>query len=204
MSAATIPAIGDTYKCTHLASHADRWYATGRADGHRYLNTGQPKRGLLSPRECDPHATGGCVKCYDQREDRESTVSTLAYYMDNSVEVWLEDGTCHEVIAPHGDRCYWQCPHRHNIPLALNEEDTMIDNRGSDYHQRKAAHSLQEARRLLRIAIGHLNEAERTYLSGGDWGEVAKLADRAFICGQKAILPLGRAGTHALRRSSFS
>lgn len=106
MSATTIPTIGDTYEYTHLTSRADHWYATGRADGHRYLNTGQPKRGLLHPRECDPHSTGKCAKCYDQWEDRESAVTNVVRYMDNSIEVHLADGTRHEVVSPHGDACY--------------------------------------------------------------------------------------------------
>lgn len=106
MSASTIPAIGDTYKYAHLASRAARYYMTGQASGHRFIDTGQPKRGLLSPRECDPHATGGCVKCYDQWEDRKSTVTNVVRYMDNSTEVHLADGTRHEVVPPHGDACY--------------------------------------------------------------------------------------------------
>lgn len=73
---------------------------------------------------------------------------------------------------------------------------------GNEHHQRETAHSLQEARRLLKGALEQLNLCEDAYLGRetADWEKVARLADKAFIAAQASILPLGNVGTHALRR----
>ena len=71
-----------------------------------------------------------------------------------------------------------------------------------EHHERETAHSLQEARRLLKDALGQLKLCEDAYLGreAADWEKVARLADKAFIAAQASILPLGSVGTHALRR----
>ena len=73
---------------------------------------------------------------------------------------------------------------------------------GKEHHERNAAHSLQESRRLLNDALKQLNLCEDAYLGreDADWEKVARLADKAFVSAQASILPLGNVGTHALRR----
>lgn len=103
MSDTTIPAIGDEFEYSVLVSECEFWYEQGREDGHRHLGF-KPGVGLI--RECDPDNTRSCPKCFDQWEVRTSTVTDLAYYMDNSIEVRLADGARRTIVAPHGDACY--------------------------------------------------------------------------------------------------
>lgn len=76
---------------------------------------------------------------------------------------------------------------------------------GKEHHERNAAQSLQEARRLLKDALEQLNLCESAYLGReqADWEKTARLADKAFIAAQASILPLGKMGTHALRRAAL-
>lgn len=101
MSATTIPAIGDKFEYSVLASKADWRYKHSITEpGHQFIG------GTLGGRECDPEGTYSCPMCYDQWEKRTSTVVSVDHYMDNSIEVTLADGARREVVAPHGDRCY--------------------------------------------------------------------------------------------------
>lgn len=103
MSANTIPTVGELHEYSVIVSKADFWHRRGDEKGHMFLGF---KPGVGFPRECDPDNTRSCHLCYDQWEVRTSPVVSVVPYMDNSIEVRLEDGTRHNVVQPHGDVCY--------------------------------------------------------------------------------------------------
>lgn len=56
------------------------------------------------PFECRPVCQ--CGTCNGVTTHHTSTVKSVVSYMDNSIEVKLDDGYTHMLVAPHGDVCF--------------------------------------------------------------------------------------------------
>ena len=110
MTTTTLPAVGDTFEYDVIVSKREWGYGGMSAfspAGHRATAAIPTETGHLRPtRQCDPKGKRVCPKCFDQWEKRTSTVASVTFYMDNSIEVVLEDGTRRNVVAPHGDACF--------------------------------------------------------------------------------------------------
>ncbi|WNM68739.1 hypothetical protein SEA_SOOS_9 [Gordonia phage Soos] len=112
MSTSTIPAVGDSFDYQVIASTAEFWHSKGNQPGHRgtgpvfVIKPNGDRKIKGYGRECDPNADRTCALCFDQWETRTSTVTSVASFMDNSIEVYLADGTRRMVVAPHGDACF--------------------------------------------------------------------------------------------------
>lgn len=108
----TYPAVGDEFTYSVIVSRKKNdTFSPWAPEGHRSLGTvwvdtpeGRKIKGYA--RECDPQAERSCPDCYDQWEQRTSTVVRVQYWMDNSIDVVLADGETRTVVAPHGDACF--------------------------------------------------------------------------------------------------
>lgn len=95
-----LPAIGDVWTYQVIVSEADYWHKKGNEPGHRYL-------GFQKGRECSPGAKNqSCPLCFDQWETRTAKIVDVQRFMDNSVEIVLDNGTRRMVVDPYGDACF--------------------------------------------------------------------------------------------------
>lgn len=113
MSVSTLPAVGDEFTYGVIVSAAsknwlqDCWAPEGHRElGYLWVDTPRGRKIKGFARQCDPNADRVCPVCFDQWETRTSTVVEVRHWMDNSIEVILEDGARRQVVAPHGDACF--------------------------------------------------------------------------------------------------
>ncbi|QGJ95986.1 hypothetical protein PBI_YARN_29 [Gordonia phage Yarn] len=100
MSNTSFPRVGDDFTYEVIVSEADYWFAKGNKPGHKIL-------GFQKGRECSPGKRNySCPKCYDQWEERTAKIVDVQRFMDNSIEVVLENGVRRTVVPPHGDVCF--------------------------------------------------------------------------------------------------
>lgn len=96
----TRPQIGDTLTYTLAPG--------GTATPNPMLDT-RRKNYCMAGRtihEAIPDSLYSCAECKAPWERFTSRIRAIIDHLDGSVQVTLVDGTRHEVIVPHGDRCY--------------------------------------------------------------------------------------------------
>lgn len=80
----------------------------------------------------------------------------------------------------------------------------MTANHFPNLYADKAAAEIETAKSYLWAALERLDQCEAMMETDGDWATIARLADMAFTNVEDGRLPLGRVGTYASKRASFS